>query len=299
MNVIKRDGSIQDFSFEKVRAVVQKAYDSNNQEVPDKFITQLEETFSKIIPKKDSMNVEEIQDIIQNELIRRNQYDIVESFIIYRNKRAEIREQNSDLIKNITKKLAGSNIENQNANVDEASFGGRIGEAARVVTKNDALKYRMSKKSRKNHENNEIYIHDLDSYSTGMHNCLSVPFDSLLGNGFETRQTDVRSASSVNTAMQLVAVLFQIQSLQQFGGVSATHLDWTMVPYVRKSFKKHWLDGLEFVEGGNRRDDIDSKLPINDEFYKSHLKAYEYALKMVEREVHQAVEGMYHKQVVA
>ena len=294
MNVIKRDGSIQDFSFEKVRAVVQKAYDSNNQEVPDKFITQLEETFSKIIPKKDSMNVEEIQDIIQNELIRRNQYDIVESFIIYRNKRAEIREQNSDLIKNITKQLAGSNIENQNANVDEASCGGRIGEAARVVTTNDALKYRMSKKSRKNHENNEIYIHDLDSYSTGMHNCLSVPFDSLLGNGFETRQTDVRSASSVNTAMQLVAVLFQIQSLQQFGGVSATHLDWTMVPYVRKSFKKHWLDGLEFVEGGNRRDDIDSKLPINDEFYKSHPKAYEYALKMVEREVHQAVEGMYH-----
>lgn len=294
MNVIKRDGSIQEFSFEKVRAVVQKAYNSNNQEVPNEFITHLGETFDKIIPEKDSMHVEEIQDIIQNELIRRNQYDIVESFIIYRNKRAEIREQNSELIKNITKKLAGSNIENQNANVDEASFGGRIGEAARVVTKNDALKYRMSKKSRKNHENNEIYIHDLDSYSTGMHNCLSVPFDSLLKNGFETRQTDVRPASSVNTAMQLVAVLFQIQSLQQFGGVSATHLDWTMVPYVRKSFKKHWLDGLEFVEGCDRQDNVDSKLSINDEFYKSHPKAYEYALKMVEREVHQAVEGMYH-----
>ena len=294
MNVIKRDGSIQEFSFEKVRAVVQKAYNSNNQEVPNEFITHLGETFSKIIPEKDSMHVEEIQDIIQNELIRRNQYDIVESFIIYRNKRAEIREQNSELIKNITKKLAGSNIENQNANVDEASFGGRIGEAARVVTKNDALKYRMSKKSRKNHENNEIYIHDLDSYSTGMHNCLSVPFDSLLKNGFETRQTDVRPASSVNTAMQLVAVLFQIQSLQQFGGVSATHLDWTMVPYVRKSFKKHWLDGLEFVEGCDRQDNVDSKLSINDEFYKSHPKAYTYALKMVEREVHQAVEGMYH-----
>lgn len=135
---------------------------------------------------------------------------------------------------------------------------------------------------------------DLDSYSTGMHNCLSVPFDSLLRNGFETRQTDVRPASSVNTAMQLVAVLFQIQSLQQFGGVSATHLDWTMVPYVRKSFKKHWLDGLEFVEGCDRQDNVDSKLSINDEFYKSHPKAYEYALKMVEREVHQAVEGMYH-----
>lgn len=90
---------------------------------------------------------------------------------------------------------------------------------------------------------------DLDSYSTGMHNCLSVPIDQLLKNGFKTRQTDVRPASTVSTAMQLVAVLFQIQSLQQFGGVSATHLDWTMVPYVRNSFKKHYIDGLKYVEG--------------------------------------------------
>ena len=56
-------------------------------------------------------------------------------------------------------------------------------------------------------------------------NCLSIPFDDLLANGFNTRQTDVRPANSVNTAMQLVAVIFQLQSLQQFGGVSATHLD--------------------------------------------------------------------------
>lgn len=249
MKVIKRDGSIQEFTFDKVRAVVQKAYGGCDREVPEKFVSQLEEIFNKLIQKNESMDVEEIQDVIQNELIKRNQYDIVESFIIYRNKRAEIREKNSELIKDITKKLSGSNIENQNANVDESSFGGRIGEAARIVTKNDALKYKMSKMSRKNHENNEIYIHDLDSYSTGMHNCLSVPIDQLLANGFKTRQTDVRPASTVSTAMQLVAVLFQIQSLQQFGGVSATHLDWTMVPYVRNSFKKHYIDGLKYIGG--------------------------------------------------
>lgn len=72
-------------------------------------------------------------------------------------------------------------------------------------------------------------------------NCLSVPFDDLLANGFNTRQTDVRAANSANTAFQLIAVLFQLQSLQQFGGVSATHLDWTMVPYIRKSFFKHYV----------------------------------------------------------
>lgn len=44
-------------------------------------------------------------------------------------------------------------------------------------------------------------------------NCLSIPFDDLLAKGFTTRQTDVRPAGSVNTAMQLVAVIFQLQSL--------------------------------------------------------------------------------------
>lgn len=69
--------------------------------------------------------------------------------------------------------------------------------------------------------------------------------------GFKTRQTDVRGANSVNTAFQLMAVIFQLQSLQQFGGVASTHIDWTMVPYVRKSFFKHFKDGLKYIEGMN------------------------------------------------
>lgn len=291
MKVIKRDGSKQEYDFGKVKYVLTKAFNSVNQEVTDKFLEQLEDSFNKI--KKDEIDVEEIQDIIQNELIKRNKYDVVESFIIYRTKRADIREQKSDLIRDIQRKLQGTNIENQNANVDEASFGGRMGEAAGIVAKNDALKYKMSKKSRKNHENNEIYIHDLDSYSTGMHNCLSMPLDKLLNEGFKTRQTDVRPANSVNTAMQLVAVLFQLQSLQQFGGVSATHLDWTMVPFVRKSFYKYFNDGTRFIYNSNEV--IGTKTTsIDDDIYTCKPLVYKYAMEMIQREVKQAVEGMYH-----
>lgn len=298
MKVIKRDGSKQEYDFGKVKYVLTKAFNSVNQEVTDKFLEQLEDSFNKI--KKDEIDVEEIQDIIQNELIKRNKYDVVESFIIYRTKRAEIREQKSDLIRDIQRKLQGTNIENQNANVDEASFGGRMGEAAGIVAKNDALKYKMSKKSRKNHENNEIYIHDLDSYSTGMHNCLSMPLDKLLNEGFKTRQTDVRPANSVNTAMQLVAVLFQLQSLQQFGGVSATHLDWTMVPFVRKSFYKYYMDGLRHIYDIKDLDSVElskkynKDLSIDDNVYTMFRGVYRYAMEMIQREVKQAVEGMYH-----
>ena len=146
---------------------------------------------------------------------------------------------------------------------------------------------------------------DLDSYAVGMHNCLSIPFDDLLANGFNTRQTDVRPANSINTAFQLVAVLFQLQSLQQFGGVSATHLDWTMVPYVRKSFTKHMKDGMKYCENKSEYKlnrfikwleyEGDGTLHFdNIEFKDLHPEAWEYAMDMTMKETQQAVEGMYH-----
>lgn len=135
-------------------------------------------------------------------------------------------------------------------------------------------------------------------------NCLSVPFDKLLANGFNTRQTDVRSAQSVNTAFQLVAVIFQLQSLQQFGGVSATHLDWTMVPYIRKSFRKHYLDGMIYCITPHDAEwqstynvIVDSKnneLSVEDSLYKKYQNAYVYANDMTNKETYQAVQGMYH-----
>lgn len=145
----------------------------------------------------------------------------------------------------------------------------------------------------------KIYkLADLDSYSTGMHNCLSIPLDDLLANGFITRQTDVRPAGSVNTAMQLVAVIFQLQSLQQFGGVAATHLDWTMVPYVRKSFVKHFFDGWKWIldvqEPFTISNGAITDLSIDSECYTEFPKVYDYALEMTKKEIHQAVEGLYH-----
>ena len=129
-----------------------------------------------------------------------------------------------------------------------------------------------------------------------MHNCLSIPFDDLLANGFNTRQTDVRPAGSINTAFQLIAVIFQLQSLQQFGGVSATHLDWTMVPYVRKSFAKHFKDGIKYLQPEDDPDRVPKELSFDDGEANSdyYTKAYKYAMDMTIKEVHQAVEGLYH-----
>ena len=248
-------------------------------------------------------SVEDIQDLVEDYLMRSERKDIARAYIRFRYKKEVARGVKDDFIKAVEEKLTAKNVKNQNANVDERSFGGRMGEAASYMTKDYALKYLVSNKARKNHLENRIYIHDLDHYAVGSHNCLSIPFDDLLANGFNTRQADIRPANSINTAFQLVAVIFQLQSLQQFGGVSATHIDWTMVPYIKKSFVKHYRDGLTYCENDIHREVIDKlsdshkymeTLSIEDMYFKECKKAYRYAIKMTEKETQQAVEAMYH-----
>ena len=298
--VIKRDGRKVDFDRNKIIKAVLAAFDEVDGETTPEakrkatVITNHIESLNK-----KSMNVEDIQDIIETMLMDGKRKDVARAFVIYRNDRTRVREQNTNLMKSIKEKLTASNVQNQNANIDEKSFGGRVGEASDTVLKQYALDNCMSEMSRNNHLNNEIYIHDLNSYAVGMHNCLSIPFDKLLANGFNTRQTDVRPAQSVSTAFQLVAVIFQLQSLQQFGGVSATHLDWTMIPYVRKSFYKHYKNGLKYINESLNplykefTERMNDTTPIN-EYTDAAPKAYQYAMDMTEKEVYQAVEGLYH-----
>lgn len=317
--VVKRDGLYQDYDFGKVKKVIGLAFNSMGTEIPNDFLRFMEEKINGI--EEDTIHVEEMQDIIQASLIEKGYKDVARSFKKVREERNEARLKNSQFIKEIGEKLKGEHVANQNANVDERSFGGRIGEAVSIVCKNDALTKIMSKKSRKNHEGNLIYIHDLDSYSVGSHNCLTAPLEKLLATGFKTRQCDIRPAGSVNTASQLVAVIFQIQSLQQFGGIAAGAIDWAMVPYIRKSFKKAYIS--RFIEALDEFYDLDVMSLTNKElnewlvkkvadFYIKYpelkpesvwkfknkdmfdKKLYQQAVFETRKETYQAVEGLLH-----
>ena len=303
----KRDGRLVPFDKMKIVDAVLAAFkDTDNGELSDYAYIKAGNIADYIgeVANERELTIEEIQDMVQNGLMSTKRKDVATNYILYIAYRTIELNKRSQMMQEIGKKIQASDVQNQNANVDEYSFGGRRGEAANSLMKQYALDNIISKMARENHLKNEIYIHDLDSYAVGMHNCLSIPFDDLLEKGFNTRQTDIRPANSVNTAFQLVAVIFQLQSLQQFGGVSATHLDWTMVPYVRKSFAKHFKDGLRYIAGIDANDiDYQIEFMLNnivdysiadDEWEAYNHNAYQYAMDMTVKETQQAVEGMYH-----
>lgn len=297
MKVTKRNGNVVDFDKNKIIVAINKAAkEVDGQEYPI-----IAKTIADYIENLDrDMSVEEIQNQIEEQLMDCERKDIARAYIRYRYKREAVRKNSTEFIEAISEKLNGKKIENSNANMDENSFGGRIGEATNVMMRDYALNYCMSEMAKNNHLGNRIYIHDLNAYAVGEHNCLSIPFDDLLANGFTTRQTDIRPANSADTAFQLIAVIFQLQSLMQFGGVAATHLDWTMVPYVRKSFYKHYKDGLMYIADCSDMDkdsilkELNNTLSIEDEKYKRFTTVYKYAFNMTFKEVNQGIESLLH-----
>lgn len=291
--VVKRDGRKVELNKDLIKNAIMKACIAAGEDQRS-VENELDSIVNNVLKDlNEETHVETIQDKVEEELSVRYP-KVARAYIKYRYERQLARDNYTELMNAVEEKLKAKNIKKQNANVDESSAGGRQGEASDVIQKHFALSFMLSDKSKDNHENNRIYIHDLNAYSVGIHNCLTMPLDMLLEKGFNTRQVDIRPAQSVSTAMQLIAVLFQIQSLQQFGGVAASHLDHTMVPYVRKSFYKYFKEILEITEEKCDVEDIADYLSITSSVYVSCPKTYKFAMKRLDKEIYQAVEALYH-----
>ena len=246
MTIKKRDGRIVDFDETKIVNAIKKASDATSEnKLTEEGIARVMQLIQNSLKDKESdikpIKVKEIHKMVENALMGAEFYDVARSYIEFRSNRDRERLGDTSEISFYRKKLDAKQNDRQNANVDEESFGGRNNEAAASLNKEIALNYYISPKFAKNHRDNISYEHDLSEWCVGEHNCLSLPVDQCLAKGFVVKNSDCRPAGSISSAEQLIQVLIQTQSLQQFGGVSCTHLDFTLELYVRKSFMKHFI----------------------------------------------------------
>lgn len=246
MTIKKRDGRIVDFDETKIVNAIKKASDATSEKkLTEEGIARVMQLIQNSLKDKESdtkpIKVREIHKMVENALMGAEFYDVARSYIEFRSNRDRERLGDTSEISFYRKKLDAKQNDRQNANVDEESFGGRNNEAAASLNKEIALNYYISPKFVKNHRDNISYEHDLSEWCVGEHNCLSLPVDQCLAKGFVVKNSDCRPARSISSAGQLIQVLIQTQSLQQFGGVSCTHLDFTLELYVRKSFMKQFI----------------------------------------------------------
>ena len=306
MVVIKRDGREVEFDKRKISSAVLKAIievDGESTLDTERIAYDIADRIEEK-SKDTALTVEQIQDMVEVQLMLSYRKDIAKVYILYRNERTKIRDRNSSLVKNIMVRADSKVNYRSNANVDESSFSGREKEASADIGKMIALDFDgLSHDVAEAHKSMLVYQHDLEKAIYGIHNCLNLNFQEIFNYGFRTRNGDVRPPTSFSTACQLVAVAFQCQSQVQFGGVGSIHLDYDLAPFVKKSFFKHYADGLRYL---HKFTEIDAEayinglkaedLGINDIAFMDDSKkdVYDYAMDMLKREGKQAAQGLYH-----
>lgn len=300
MKVIKRDGRIEEFESKKIYGAIAKAY-SSCKSIPtleEKDRVEIYNITQSIVKKLDKYGdeilIEDIQDEVESALMETNK-EVAKHYIIYRNQRSIERQKNSEFFNNVHNKIIGNNNEKSNANVDEDTFSGREKESSGIVLKQIALTRDLDPIVAQAHNDMIVYQHDLDSASSGKHNCLNIDFARLLKNGFKLKNTDIRPAKSYSSACQLYAVIFQLQSQNQFGGCASCHIDYDLAPYVKMSFAKHFKDGLKWIEGMS--DEEINVFPNSigvEEYVEEYPKVHLYATEMLEKEGKQSTEAFYH-----
>ena len=297
MLVTKRDGRQVNFNVKKIEHAIGKAYWDKDWSPDKPYPPYAGHIAEKIAQTGKDYTVEQIQDIVERELMTYDP-DTAKAYILYRNERTRAREQQGRIINAVKSRLEARNVQNSNANVDERSFSGREKESQSDIHKIIALEdgSYLSAEVAQAHKDMLLYQHDLEKAPVGEHNCLNIDFKKLFTEGFETRNGDIRTPTSYSTACQHVAVIFQCQSQVQFGGVGSVHIDYDLTPFVRMSFAKHFITGMEWIcDNGVVYDEEELKLlPIDAPLYDEQPKVKAYAMAMLRKEMRQSAEALYH-----
>lgn len=219
--VVKRDGAVVPFMESRIINAVSKAITATTNVEDKDLAVKVADAVCKDIGSKeiDQISVEEIQDLVEKQLIAENKSDIAKSYILYRQKRNDVRSMNSSIFKAISKYMTTDSSDmddkRENANINaEASMGSmlKIGGAA---TKQYNLSKLMSPKYAQMHKDGKIHIHDLDFYGL-CPNCLYIPADKLLKRGFCTGHGSLRPPKSIGTAVTQIAIMIQSDQNDMF-----------------------------------------------------------------------------------
>lgn len=243
MNVIKRNGLLEEFDKNKIYKAVMKAAIASDVSDFEPEAEMIATDIENLLLNGDdeNVNIEQIQDLIEIDLyaIAENP-TIAKAFILFRDKRKQERDRANRYSRIIKSRAISPEDANAkaNANLDENSFSGRMYEANEELWKETALDDFMPKEIADLHKKAILYLHDLSRFAIGQHNCLTVDFSHIWENGFITRQATLRPPARFSTACQQMAVIFQVLSQHQFGGIASGHIDRDLARFVDMSRQK-------------------------------------------------------------
>lgn len=257
--IIKRDGKKEDFSFSKIKNAIAKAYVATGKHEDDKEIAQITSRVAERF-KSTTISVEEIQDMVEEELMR-VEPEVAKKYIIYREWRNRERERKTKM-KQVMDGIVAidkNDVNLSNANMSAHTPAGQMMTFASEVTKDYTFKYLLSKPDGEAHLLGDIHIHDLDYYPTKTTTCIQYDLGDLYKRGFHTKNGSIRPPQSIQSFATLATIIFQTNQNEQHGGQAIPAFDFFMAPGVRKTFCKQLAGAIVFYGKISKQESPDNK----------------------------------------
>ena len=196
--VIKRDGRIVGFNEQKIAAAIRKAMITTAEGEDETLIGQIADRIS--MRGKSQMTVEDIQDLVENELMKSARKDVAKAYIKYRNARSVARKAKTrDIFLEIIN-IKNNDVTRENANMNADTPAGMMMKFSSETTKPFVDDYLLSEEVRDAVRGNYLHIHDKDYYPTKSLTCVQHPLDKILQNGFQAGHGESRPAKRIETA---------------------------------------------------------------------------------------------------
>ena len=240
MKLIKRSGTEETFVKEKISAAIAKANEAvdSSERITENDIRKITDKVEKKCEKlRRAVSVEEVQDMVEDEIMRHGAYVLAKAYITYRYKRALVRRTNTtddkilSLIECNNEEVKQENS-NKNPTVNSVQRDYMAGEISKDITRRILLPEDVVKA----HEEGIIHFHDADYFAQHMHNCDLVNLGDMLENGTVISGTMIDKPHSFSTACNIATQIIAQVASNQYGGqsISLSHL----APFVDISRKK-------------------------------------------------------------
>lgn len=247
--VIKRDGTEVPFEASKIEDAICKAAvacglnDEVSRSVAGDVTCKVEDRLELV--RADRADIESIQDLVESSLIESGYGAVAKAYILYRQKRTDVRESRSHMMKTMFdltfRDAVESDNQRENANIDADSSMGTMLKYGSEIAKEYYLKEIINPKFAQAHREGRIHIHDLDFFALTT-TCTQINLGRLFEKGFHTGHGYIRTPNSIGSYASLACIVIQANQSDQHGGQSIPAFDYYMAPGVAKTFRTTFLE---------------------------------------------------------
>ena len=293
--VKKRDGRTVGFNEQKICAAIRKAMLTTEEGEDNVLIQQIADRIS--VKGKSQMTVEEIQDMVENELMKSARKDVAKAYIKYRNQRSVARKAKTrDIFLEIIN-IKNNDVTRENANMNADTPAGMMMKFSSETTKPFVDDFLLSESAKEAVQGNYLHIHDKDYYPTKSLTCVQHPLDRILKYGFQAGHGESRPAKRIETASILGCISMETVQNEMHGGQAIPAFDYYLAPYVRSSYIEEVkvLEDLcaeDYSELYNAPIDDYLNTPLNGLQGRERIK--QHAINKTVGRVHQAMEAFIH-----